>query len=291
MDSRFRGNDKQGIFMRKNILINAGLTESQAEIYEFLLENNDFKASDIAKTIKRPRGVVYKGLDELIGLGLAEKVITGKITRFKAEHPARLEAIFAKKEKEVINDKKALENLIPELSSSFNLLHNKPGVRFYEGKKGFSEVLDHVAGQFTADTEIVSFVKIIPPSGDKEMANSINYFIRKRIEMNVKTRVIAIDTEEGEKLKAGDRDSLRETRLVKLVNMPLDFPGGEIFIYQDEICSVMMENNSYFAFTLQSQSIAQLLRAFFESEWALLPRNDSNSLRDAGDDSSFSKMA
>ena len=59
--------------MYKTILKNAGLTDVQAEIYEFLLNNSNFKASSISRAINRPRGVIYKGLDELIELGLAEK--------------------------------------------------------------------------------------------------------------------------------------------------------------------------------------------------------------------------
>lgn len=256
--------------MREKILTNAGLTQVQAEIYGFLLENAEIKASELAKKIKRPRGVVYKGLDELIGLGLAEKLETGKITRFRAEHPAKLEPIFVEKEKNIAKEKQALLSGLPDLISAFNLTQNKPGVKFYEGKEGIMNVLSHVADNFKPNTEIISFVKVLPKEFESDMNEAFKDFIKQRIKINVKTRVVAIDSPEARELKNSDVNSLRETRLANVKNFSLDFPGGEIFIYEDEIYSVTLEKGVYFAFTVQSKSITQLLRAFFESEWELL---------------------
>ena len=71
-------------------------------------------------------------------------------------------------------------------------------------------------------------------------------------------------------LQIGDYANLRETRLASVDKLPLDFPGGEIYIYEDEIFSFAVENERHFAFVIQSRAIAQLLRAFFEAEWSLL---------------------
>ena len=75
--------------MNEKILYNLGLTKVQAEIFDCLLQNGAQKAVDIAKKTKRPRGVVYKGLEELISLNLAiKKDGQAGITVFAAEHPA-----------------------------------------------------------------------------------------------------------------------------------------------------------------------------------------------------------
>lgn len=279
--------------MNIEILVKTGLTQVQAEIYSFLIENGDHKASDIGKKIKRPRGVAYKGLEELMDLGLVEKIETKKITQFRAEHPSKLEKLMAKKEKNIQQDKKNLISALPSFVSSFNLLNNKPGVRYFEGKKGVMEVLDHIANNFKPKSEIISFVKVLSTDFEQELNGAFTNFIKKRLELVVKTRVIAINTSEGIKLQENDVKLLRETRLVDIKKLPLDFPGGEIFIYDDEICAVMLEKNTFFAFTVQNKSIAQLLKAFFESEWELLERDttsSSSSLND-GVDASFSKTA
>jgi sugar-specific transcriptional regulator TrmB len=279
--------------MNKEILLKTGLTQVQAEIYNFLIENGNHKASDIGKKIKRPRGVAYKGLEELIELELVEKIETKKITQFRAEHPSKLEKLMAEREKTVHQDKKNLLSALPSLISSFNLLNNKPGVRYFEGKQGVMGVLNHIADNFKPNTEIISFVKVLSVDFEQELNSAFTNFIKKRHEMLVKTRVLAINTVEGKKLQKNDAQSLRETRLVDIKNLPLDFPGGEIFIYENEICAVMMEKNTFFAFTVQNISITQLLKAFFESEWELTERNTTpanSSLREELE-KSFSKTA
>lgn len=268
--------------MYEQYLKNAGLTEVQAEIYENLLIQGEAKASEIGKRIKRPRGVVYKGLDELLLLGLVEKIENKAITRFRAEHPSSLEKVLIEKEKKIKNEveekrrrlereKSSVLNNLPDLISAFNLISNKPGVKYFENEEGIKRVLSHIADNFAPDTEIISFVKVFPPESEKEINEALDSFIKKRINKNVKTRVISIDSAEGKILKDNDQKSLRETRLVQSKNLPLDFPGGEIFIYNNEICSIMMEKNTFFAFSIQDKCIAQLLKAFFESEWSLLP--------------------
>lgn len=291
--------------MENKLLTNFGLTRVQAEIYAFLLESGEFKASEIAKKIKRPRGVAYKGLDELLKMGFVEKIENRKIAFFRAEHPNKLEKLFIEKESEfrrrliekeedLKKEKEVFNKNLPDFISLYNLAHNKPGVKYYEGMRGVTGVLEHIADSFKPDTEIVSFVKVLPVEFEREVNDSFAYFVRKRIEKNVKTRVLAVDTPEGRELQKKDAGSLRETRLTRIKNLPLDFPGGEIFIYENEICAVMMEKSVYFAFTVQSRSIAQMLKVFFESEWELLSFGEmtsSNSSRNSSEDGSFSKTA
>lgn len=261
--------------MSKEILLKTGLTQVQAEIYDFLVRNGDFKASDIGKKIKRPRGVTYKGLDELLQMELVEKIENKKITQFRAGHPSNLEKLISAKEKIFLQDKKSLILTIPSLISAFNINHNKPGVKYYENRDGVIEALDSIIENFKPDTEIISFVKVLPDKFEKELSDIFSRFIRKRIATNIKTRVISIDTPEGKYLKENDVKSLRETRLAQTKKLPLDFQGGEIFIYEDEIYSVMIEKNNFFAFSIQNKSISQLLRAFFEIEWELLGSGDT----------------
>lgn len=267
--------------MYEKTLIQAGLTETQAEVYDYLLGQKELKASDIAKNTKRPRGVVYKALDDLFLLGLVEKLENKGIARFRAEHPSNLEKVLekkenkAKKELEVRNvrlnrEKEGVINTLPELITQFNQVNNKPAFRYYDGAEGLIEALNYLAQKFKPDTEVISFVKVVSLEADKDSNQQFESYIAKRKNKNVRTRVISINDEEGELLKARDFSMLRETRLVEVDKIKLDFPGGEILIYGDDIVFVTSENNRQFAFTMQSKSLAQLLTAFFESEWALL---------------------
>ncbi len=270
--------------MKNKILKNAGLTDVQAEIYSFLLENGENKASSIAKNTKRPRGVVYKGLDDLLLLKLIEKIENKGITRFKADHPGNLEKVMELKEKQIeqeINNKKSrleidkvsLFSSLPDLISIFNLNNSKPGILHYEGREGIKNALAHIMKNFRSDREIISFVKVLPKKYTAEISEAFNLFIQTRINSGINTRVLAIDSLEAKDLKTDDQKSLRNTKLISNKKIPLDFQGGELFIYRNEICAITMENDIHFAFIVQNKSIAQLLRAFFESNWSLSSEN------------------
>ncbi|MFA6918427.1 MAG: helix-turn-helix domain-containing protein, partial [Candidatus Gracilibacteria bacterium] len=123
-------------------LQNLGLTKTQSAVLDYLFEHGESKVQDITSNIKHPRGVVYKALEELIALELVEKLEKEKqIARFRAVHPRNLEKVLEAKERELAQNKKIFEDLLPQLASSYNLTLNKPGVKFYEGEEGLEKVL------------------------------------------------------------------------------------------------------------------------------------------------------
>ena len=260
--------------MFKKILLQSGLTPSQAEILNFLYQNKEAKASVIAVKIKRSRAIVYKELEELENLGMVERTDKpNQVSIFRANHPSELQKLHEIRQKKLKKDKESLNNYLPDIVSSFNLTHNKPGVLYYEGKEGVNNALNHIIKGFRKDREIISFVKVLPEKHEKEVKVAFDDFIKKRIKMKIKTRVLAIKTPEGKKLQKNDEKSLRETRLVETSKSLLNFNGGEIFIYRNEICALTLKNNMHFAFIVQDENITQLFRAFFESEWRLASSN------------------
>jgi sugar-specific transcriptional regulator TrmB len=270
--------------MYEKLLIQAGLSETQAEIYEFLIGHKELKASEIALKTGRVRGVVYKIVEELFLLGLVEKIENKGVIRFRAEHPQNLAKVLALKEQKVkteleeknlkiTREKELVLRALPELTTQFNFTYSKPAVRYYDGRAGMVEAFDYLTSQLKEKTELISFVKVLEEKKEKEnrdVLEAVDRNDRKRLDLDIKMRSIAIRDAGGEILKVGDYAGLRETRLVDAGKLILDFPGGEIYIYEDEVLSFTVENERHFAFTIKSKAIAQLLRAFFETEWALL---------------------
>lgn len=257
--------------MYKNIFQKAGLTPTQALILEYLYNKKEDKASTIAKVIKKSRAMVYKDLDEMANLKIIEKIDKpDKISIFRIGHPSHMEEFFDNREKEVKKDREQFLSYLPDMISSYNLINNKPGIRYYEGLVGINKALESITAKLKQDTEIISFTKVLSDKKIESLNQTLEKFVKKRIGKNVKTRVVALDTEEGNELQKNDLSNLRETRIAIHNNLPLDFAGGEILIYQDEIYSITGENDAYFAFVIENKNIAQMLKAFFEVEWSLL---------------------
>lgn len=115
----------------EKILMDAGLSEEQAIIYNTLLDKGSMKAGPIASWTGIKRGLVYKVLDQLIILGLVIKTENeGAVAIFSPTHPSRLIEILDKKERDLELTKDIVSSSLGSLSSKFNLLHGKPTVQF-----------------------------------------------------------------------------------------------------------------------------------------------------------------
>ncbi len=274
--------------MFKNILQKAGLTPTQAMILEHLFEAKDAKASDIAHKIGKSRAIVYKDLDELCALKIVERSERrGQVAVFRLGHPSNMENYFEQAEKKLKKDRELFNNYLPDMVSAYNLMSNKPGVRFYEGEEGIIKLLEEVANNTKPNSEILSFTKVLEDEKALNLNEALKKFVKKRIRKNIKTRVIALDTEKGRTLKSEDSNNLRETRLVTEIKCPFDFPGGEIMIYEDEISFVSIGNGSFFAVNIKNGAIYQLLKTLFESEWLLLALSDKAGMLENNFNSDF----
>lgn len=124
------------------VLTELGLTTNQSRMYQLLLERGPQKAGDVAKITGMKRALAYRTLDELVGLGCAEKdEHIGKILHYSATHPSALRTLAEKKVADAGRTLSGLDSQLGALSSLYNLTKGKPGVEFYEGEKGVRRVL------------------------------------------------------------------------------------------------------------------------------------------------------
>src|SRR3989344_3034457 len=165
-------------------LVAAGLEPDQAQIYEILLKNGPLKAGKVALKSTLKRGLVYKILDELVELGLVIKnEPAGKVAIFEPAHPLKIKEFAEAKEQKMKTAQLALDGIIGNLTSDYNLSLGKPGIQFFEGKEGIKKVL---WDSLTSRTEILSYVdtesinKYIPEINKEYVAKRDRLKIKKR---------------------------------------------------------------------------------------------------------------
>lgn len=257
--------------MKKKLLISSGLTRVQSEIYSFLLENGEFKASEIAKSIKRPRGVAYKGLDELLKMGFVEKIENEKITHFRAEHPGKLEKIFSEKEgklkKQLIEEeenikkeKEVFKKNLPDLVSLYNLSNNKPGIKFYEGLEGIKTVL----WDTLTSTETIRAYSDI--EGIAKYIRDLNFeYAEKREKLNIKKRGIIKDSPFSRNFL---KDYYSEITENKFISSEL-FPFNSLLqIYDNKVAYITLEEKNMIGLIIEDKNIYQLHKSLFEDAWS-----------------------
>lgn len=251
--------------MPLELLIQAGLTPTQAEILGFLLSTDAQKAKDIVSALKKPRGVIYKGLDELFALGLVEKLEkTGSVARFRAEHPSKLESLFEAKEKLAQKERATFLQNLPELTSHYNLTHHKPGVHFYEGEAGLRQTLDDT---LRSKTELLLFL-------DKDSLSTNDIFTKisaeyreKRIKAGVKQRIIMADDKPLHTPSQGEEyEQLTEIRYIGKGPAPFK---SSIKVYDNKISYEAHENNQTISVLIEDRSIYDMNKAMFEYLWQM----------------------
>lgn len=249
--------------MNEKTLYNLGLTKVQADIFDCLLQNGAQKAVDIAKKTKRPRGVAYKGLEELIALKLAIKK-EGKagITVFSAEHPSNLEQILEKKEKDLAKAKSALESSLPDLVSAFNLISNKLGVRFYEGEEGLIKILEDT---LTSKTEICLLLNKEALEKEEEFKKVNAIYKKKREQLGIIKKVIRIGAEPYHEASVSlDYQKITE---IRYLDKPNNSFKSSIQIYDNKISFQVINKDKIISIIIEDKNIYEMNKFIFTCLW------------------------
>jgi sugar-specific transcriptional regulator TrmB len=243
-------------------LINAGLKEKEALIYNSLLSSGMLPVNEIIKKTNLKRGIVYKTLYDLIEKDLVSETIKNKKLHFKAEHPFKLSDFVEEKYKEAQKNQTTLATILPQLVSSFKASGNKPGIKIYEGIRGIKDVY--------MDT-IYTNQKIYSILQTSEVNTEIyewlnNVYAPIRVENKIWADVIL--TEEGESTKeylSYNPTAFRETRVIPQSQFPI---GIEMNIYGDKVAFINFNKNSdLFAIVVQNPFISNTQKALFDLAW------------------------
>lgn len=247
--------------MFKKALLQTDLTPTQAEILDFLYQHKEAKASTIAKGIKRSRAIVYKELDELVNLGIIEKNDKpNQVSIFRANHPSQLEKLMEIRENKLKKDKELLNNYLPDIISSFNLINNKPGIKFYEGIQGVKKVLYD-----TLKAKDIIYT-ISDSNSIREHAKNLNEeYIKKRKKLGIKKKLI---------VPLSARDNYKET---KNEFTEIRFLPGEYFnfdtgiqIYDGKISYQTIEPDNMMGVLIEDKNIYNMHKMLFEYIWDTL---------------------
>lgn len=241
----------------KDVLIDIGLNEKEARVYLASLELGDSPVSDIALRAKINRVSCYDILGKLLKRGFISTYTKQKIKYFAATDP---DTIQVDARQRYMNFKAALPSL--------RRLHGKtshPRIRYYEGIEGIKKVY---ADTLTAKTELLNYadsktIREYWPNYDAE-------YVKERVKRKIYLRGISPLDKYGEAVKAKNKDTYREIRLVK----PSEFSfANEINIYEDKVSIISFGKDELVGMIIESPEIADTQRAIFTMAWEFAGRN------------------
>lgn len=248
----------------ENILIQAGLSEEQAQTYQALLERGPQRASDLAKWTGIKRGLIYKVLEQLENMSLiSKKGGPGTVAVFSPSHPSLLLSNIERKEKEIALSREILQSSLGSLSSKFNLITGKPNVQFFEGKEGVERVLNDT---LSSKDEILTYVDM--EIVEKYFKDINDKYVEKRSKMEIKKRLLVIENNFTNNLfnkwSKENPDYFNVTDL-KMVKTPLNNIEGAIQIYGNKIGLITISNENLISIIIDDERINKLFRSMFEA--------------------------
>lgn len=125
-------------------LSSAGLSPTEAKVYQALLTQPEWQPSLLAKIVHESRTNVYKILDNLVEFGLADKYDKRKKIHYRATNPTRLLELAHQKKQAERQAEKELELHTQELLHEYIKTHEQPGVRYFQGKQEIAQIFDEI---------------------------------------------------------------------------------------------------------------------------------------------------
>ena len=240
-------------------LAQAGLTYSQAQVYEILLKNGPLKAGKIHQKTDLKRGLIYKMLDELVALGLVKRNQTlGKVDVFEPEHPAKLKDLAEKQEAKAKTAQLVLDGVLGQMTSDFNLVSGLPGVQIYEGTDGAKKIL---ADSLQATSEIYSYI-------DNEAVNKLypeinKEYVSQRNKEGLKKKMITIDSPY---IREHSKSFNRAMTAIRLINAPAPF-ATVMQIYDNKTSYISFQGKNLISVLIDNPNIATMHKTLFETMW------------------------
>ena len=250
----------------KNLLVDVGLKEKEADVYIAILSLGQGTASKIARRAHIARTTVYDILSSLFDKGLV--TLTGKEPKqeYVAESPDNLkiymESELAKKQTDLEDVKNIL---IPQLKSIHNV-GNRPKVMFYEGTEGLEKVYEDT---LTSHEAIRAYANV------SEMHAALpNYFpeyYKRRTEKGIKIRAIIPSNKAGIERASKNASEARESALIPEARYSF-LP--EINIYDNKVMIASWKEK--LGIIIESEEIAEAMKTIYELAWAEAKRLDKD---------------
>lgn len=239
--------------MDTSILVQAGLSEVQAKIYLYLVENGQKTPAEIAEGIKENRTTVYSAAEKLEKLGVIIQENRGKIIAYAPCHPSSLEILAERRLRHAAKQAKTLENNLPLLINHYKTHRKELGAVTFYGQEG----LDLIRQKIIETGKTLYFVR----SKYDELADPEGFEAYKKARVRAGVHAENITPSEFTKNKNINADKWLLTRTL-LPPGEYDSPV-EINIFGDNVAFINCSENGTSTLLVESPEVADAMRQMF----------------------------
>jgi HTH-type transcriptional regulator, sugar sensing transcriptional regulator len=245
--------------MKTAVLVKAGLTMQEANVYLTLLRMGPTTAGKITSESGIHRRSVYDCIDRLIEKGLVSYYTLQKKKVFEAAHPRRLLQVIRERELKLREGYKGINEILPELITNYKVSAFKHEASIFRGKEGLKTILEDVLA--TGKENLVLGAESTAP---KILPHYITIFHKTRIARRMLEKMLFISScaERAEKMA-----KLPYTK-VRLLPKPYN-PSVTINIYENKTAIITWLENEPVGILIENEHIAKGMKQYFEIMWKM----------------------
>ncbi len=254
----FLSHDYSILIVNKEILEDIGLTKSEISVYLALLELGSCSTGKIVDKSGTASSKIYEVLDKLMQKGLASYIIKQGVKYFEAAPPERILDYVKEKEKRLMEQKRGLKGLIPQLRIRQELAKRRNEAQIFKGIKGGETAFKMLLDKMQPEDEWVAFVV----SYDNERYfNKITGLHRLRARMGIRARIIFA---EKHRVTATKERDLPNTQIRFL---PDSFQTPSIINVAGDVVLINIMGDDVTVFMIENREVANSFRNQFEVLW------------------------
>ena len=238
----------------------AGLTDGEIKVYLALLQLGISSIGPILEKSRVTKSIIYRILDRLIEKGLASYIIKEKTKHFQAAQPEKLLDYIEQRKKELEENKKKVQELLPELLLK-QKLSKKSEATIYEGFKGIITVHDKRFQKLKKGDEYFFFG--LPAKQPDYYHAYWQKDHQKREKLGIKCRLLYNEKVDDLTLKNRNFFKLCDARRMSI---DLDTPAW-ILGYKDTIVIGLPLADKPLAFEIINQEVVDSFKNYFEWFW------------------------
>jgi len=169
--------------MEPRALERIGLTKGEVKIYLALVKEGPLTKTRLADSSGVSSSKIYEIAGKLLNKGLISAFIKNNVKYYSASSPKLLKKYIEKKEKELVEEKRIVDSLIPDLEKMSSNI-KETNFEIYEGNEGMMNVAAVMFEALPAGSEICGL------GMELENLGSLHKYHRLRIEKNIRQRMI-----------------------------------------------------------------------------------------------------
>lgn len=239
------------------LLNGLGLNEKEAKVYLACLELGLATVQAVAKKSGVKRTSIYNFLDELKDKGLVNEITRDSRVYLVPEHPQALIAQAEIKKRAAEDEKKKIQELMPELSAIFNLPSEKPKVKFYEGLVGIKKVYEDTLSENETIYAFTDYDKLLAAIEPDYMIDYAN----RRAAKNIPIFSISPPGPWTKKAIEMGEAQKREVKVIEGLKFET-----EINIYGKKVALISFRR-PHMGVIIESGAIAQTLKSIWKAMW------------------------